>query len=182
MSTNNLERTPVAKSGASPSMAVSPSMALNGTAHPSDAPELDVGQYYVQLALCMCLSVGYIVTWTLLYGSGYTNNIFAALAKVVLMGLVAYLPGRGPLMLTSELSDICQWILLIAAMAITIFICKTDMGLFGTAVGLICDCLSCWFAIVWKSWSRARKTAYLPHRLIAALFQRQGANQGEDYA
>ncbi|KAJ7057788.1 hypothetical protein C8F01DRAFT_323072 [Mycena amicta] len=73
----------------------------------SEAPELDGignqadrhGTYYAQLALFTCFVVGYIVAWTLPYGLDYTGNIFAALAKVVLMALVAYLPGHGSLRL-----------------------------------------------------------------------------------
>ncbi|KAJ7057787.1 hypothetical protein C8F01DRAFT_1256406 [Mycena amicta] len=198
--TDNLERTPDAstKTVANPSMpAASTPPALKDTAHVSEAPELDGlgdnaarhGEYYLQLAVFTAFVLLGIVMSTLPYGLDHINNTFAALAKVVLMAVVAYLPGHGPTKLGRELSDICQWVLLIAAMAITIFIGDTSMlgshlGLFGIAYGLFSDCAVCWFAMAWKSYSRARQIVYFPHRLIAVLLQRPltVASQGEDYA
>ncbi|KAJ7048116.1 hypothetical protein C8F01DRAFT_172102 [Mycena amicta] len=193
MSTNDPTPDVFTKNG----LAASAPLTLKGTAHhdSSEALELDGvgdnahrhGQYYLQLAFFTCLAVGCIVSSTLPYDLDHTNNIFAALAKVVLMALVAYLPGRGPLKLRRELSDICQWVCFITSVAITIIIGDTSAlgshwGLFGIVHGLVLDCFTCGFAVTWKSSSRTRQIVYLPHRLIAALLQRPVASQGEDYA
>ncbi|KAJ7057820.1 hypothetical protein C8F01DRAFT_1151170, partial [Mycena amicta] len=179
-----------------------PPLSLTRTAHASEAPELEGNgnrwaRYYFRL-FCFFLAVVAIVMSTYPYDLDHPNNVFAGVAKVVLMIVVAYLPGYGPLELRTELSDICQWICCIRAnqraqkfknwelqissitcMAITIFIWESDMWLVGIAFGLLNDLGSFWLAMVWKSESRAGRVVSLPHRLILALFPGE-RERGED--
>ncbi|KAJ7057797.1 hypothetical protein C8F01DRAFT_1151103 [Mycena amicta] len=159
-------------------------MAAGPLLAPSAAPELDGipdrahrdDQYYSQqvdravglVTVTFCVLL-FIVMSTRPYGSEYTNNIFAALAKVVLVAIVAYLPGYGSLKLRRELSDICQWVCFITCVAITIFICKSDMGLLGMGFGIYFDYTVCWVAMAWRR-------VNLPERQVA------GSTHENDFA
>ncbi|KAJ7057786.1 hypothetical protein C8F01DRAFT_1256405 [Mycena amicta] len=184
MSTNkNLAFT---KSGASPSMTVSPPL-VEGTVRPSEAlepPNYDRLPYHIGLVVL------YTLPSTVLHTQDSTNkSILAALAKLALMAVVGYLPGDGSRRLRPVVSDICQWVLLIACVVISVKVVgneNTPLPTFSLFARLFFDYMSFLLAMSWKSMSRLRPVGYMPHRLIWASFHQSkerttDASKGHEY-
>ncbi|KAJ7057843.1 hypothetical protein C8F01DRAFT_1151272 [Mycena amicta] len=137
-------------------------------------------QYYVRLTIHIFLAVFFSVQSAI----GINETLVpATFAKIALMAVVLYLPGYGPLKLRLEVSDVCQWVLFIASLVISvkgmfrltrIFVRLTladENALFPLVARLFGDYISFWWALSWNSFRRLEQVGSIQpiYLLFASL-------------